>query len=46
MTYPCLLSLRAHNARRVAQLELSLQEIQKGSHKHFMLKEIMEQPGA
>jgi len=30
--------------REVQQLELSLQEIQKGSHKHFMLKEIMEQP--
>merc|ERR1719240_1094968 len=30
--------------REVEQLELSLQEIQKGSHKHFMLKEIMEQP--
>jgi glucosamine--fructose-6-phosphate aminotransferase (isomerizing) len=30
--------------REVQQLELSLQEIQKGSHKHFMLKEITEQP--
>ena len=30
--------------REVQQLELSLQEIQKGSHKHFMLKEIFEQP--
>ena len=30
--------------REVQQLSLSLQEIQKGSHKHFMLKEIMEQP--
>ena len=30
--------------REVQQLELSLQEIQKGSYKHFMLKEIMEQP--
>ena len=30
--------------REVEQLSLSLQEIQKGSHKHFMLKEIMEQP--
>ena len=23
---------------------MSLQEIQKGAHKHFMLKEILEQP--
>jgi len=30
--------------REVELLELSLQEIQKGSYKHFMLKEIMEQP--
>ena len=30
--------------REVQELELSLQEIQKGAHKHFMLKEIMEQP--
>jgi len=30
--------------REVQQLELSLQEIQKGSFKHFMLKEICEQP--
>ena len=30
--------------REVQQLEMSLQEIQKGSYKHFMLKEIMEQP--
>mmetsp|Transcript_36236 Transcript_36236/g.95522 ORF Transcript_36236/g.95522 Transcript_36236/m.95522 type:complete len:636 (+) Transcript_36236:38-1945(+) len=30
--------------REVQLLELSLQEIQKGSYKHFMLKEIMEQP--
>ena len=30
--------------REVQQLEMSLQEIQKGAHKHFMLKEIMEQP--
>ncbi|KAL1504891.1 hypothetical protein AB1Y20_008661 [Prymnesium parvum] len=30
--------------REVQQIELSLQEIQKGSYKHFMLKEICEQP--
>ena len=30
--------------RAVVELELSLQDIQKGSYKHFMLKEIMEQP--
>jgi len=30
--------------REVQQLELSLHEIQKGAHKHFMLKEILEQP--
>ena len=33
-----------HKIREVEQLELSLHEIQKGAHKHFMLKEIMEQP--
>lgn len=32
--------------RAVEQLELSLAQIQKGSFKHFMLKEIMEQPEA
>eukprot|EP00302_Diacronema_sp_CCMP2436_P004902 CAMPEP_0179911890 /NCGR_PEP_ID=MMETSP0982-20121206/46617_1 /TAXON_ID=483367 /ORGANISM="non described non described, Strain CCMP 2436" /LENGTH=599 /DNA_ID=CAMNT_0021813691 /DNA_START=35 /DNA_END=1835 /DNA_ORIENTATION=- len=32
--------------REVEQLELSLAQIQKGSFKHFMLKEIMEQPEA
>jgi len=30
--------------REVEQLSMSLHEIQKGSHKHFMLKEILEQP--
>jgi len=30
--------------REVQELSLTLQEIQKGSYKHFMLKEIMEQP--
>lgn len=29
---------------QVEQLSMSLHEIQKGSHKHFMLKEILEQP--
>ena len=28
---------------QVQQLELSLHEIQKGAHKHFMPKEILEQ---
>lgn len=32
--------------REVEQLELSLAQIQKGTFKHFMLKEIMEQPEA
>jgi glucosamine--fructose-6-phosphate aminotransferase (isomerizing) len=32
--------------RSVEQLELSLAQIQKGDFKHFMLKEIMEQPEA
>ena len=30
--------------REVQELEMSLQEIQKGEYKHFMLKEICEQP--
>lgn len=30
--------------REVQQLEMSLAQIQKGDYKHFMLKEIMEQP--
>merc|ERR1719181_1219108 len=30
--------------REVQELEMSLQEIQKGDYKHFMLKEICEQP--
>jgi len=30
--------------REVMELEMSLQEIQKGDYKHFMLKEICEQP--
>ena len=30
--------------REVEELSLSLQEIQKGEYKHFMLKEIFEQP--
>jgi len=30
--------------REVEELQMSLQEIQKGSYKHFMLKEICEQP--
>lgn len=33
-------------SREVQQLELSLAQIQKGSYKHFMLKEISEQPDA
>ncbi|KAG8469860.1 hypothetical protein KFE25_006315 [Diacronema lutheri] len=32
--------------RSVEQLELSLAQIQKGAYKHFMLKEILEQPEA
>ena len=30
--------------REVQQLEMTLQEVQKGEYKHFMLKEICEQP--
>jgi len=33
-------------SREVQQLELSLAQIQKGNYKHFMLKEISEQPDA
>ena len=30
--------------REVQQLEMTLQEVQKGEYRHFMLKEICEQP--
>ncbi|MCZ6817589.1 MAG: glutamine--fructose-6-phosphate transaminase (isomerizing) [Planctomycetota bacterium] len=32
--------------KEVAELEMTLDDIELGSHKHFMLKEIMEQPSA
>ncbi len=42
------LEIRAHDGARVSpqveQVKLSVESIQKGSYKHFMLKEIHEQP--